>query len=168
MAIPEAALLLAGFVLAHSAWSVSDLPAGESLVPLAIIESGGERRLVRFEADTQEEAITRGKAEVASLGASADAWAFAREGLMPHGGSKVDVLSVDLWAKGMDNPVTLVQRFVPFATGGRFRIIGEPMLVVGGVVQPEAVSRSAIESVLRGVESHERVATLWSSWKNQP
>jgi len=166
--ISEGALLLAGFVLAHSAWSISDLPAGDFLVPLAIVESNGERKLLRFEADTQEQAITRGKAEVASLSATVDAWAFAREGLMPDGDSKADVLSVDVWARGMDTPVTIVQRFVPNASEGGFRIVGEPILVAGGVVQPDAASRSAIDAVLRGVQSHPKVAPLWSSWKSQP
>ena len=61
MNIIEAALLIVGFTLAHSAWSVSDLPEGELFVPLAIVESGGERKLLRFEAETQEAAISRGR-----------------------------------------------------------------------------------------------------------
>lgn len=168
MVIPDAALFLAGFVLAHSAWSVSDLPAGELLTPLAIIESSGERRLLRFEADTQNEAVARGKAHVSSLGATVDAWAFAREGLMPYGGSKVDVLSVDFWVKGMDKSITLVQRFVPYAREGCFRLIGEPMLIVDGVSQPTAATRLELRSVLQGVQRHEKVAALWSSWKDEP
>jgi len=35
---PDLAVLLAGFVLAHAVWSVADLPSGELLVPLAVIE----------------------------------------------------------------------------------------------------------------------------------
>lgn len=168
MTIPGGALLLAGFVLAHAAWSVSDLSAGEHLIPLAVVESNGERKTLRFVADTQEEAITRGRAEVASRGAAVDAWAFASEGRIPDGDSQVDVLSVDVWAKGMESPVTIVQRFTPHASARGFRIVGEPMLIVGGVVQADAASRSAIESVLRGVQSHPKVAILWSSWKSQP
>lgn len=42
MPVPEATALLAGFVLAHAAWSVSDLPEGQLLVPLAMIEEGFE------------------------------------------------------------------------------------------------------------------------------
>ena len=50
---PDSVVLLAGFVLAHAAWSVSDLPKGQLLVPLAVVETGGQRQLLRFEAQTQ-------------------------------------------------------------------------------------------------------------------
>jgi len=41
---------LAGFTLAHAAWSLSDTDDGEPLCPLAVIEQhDGARRLVRFE-----------------------------------------------------------------------------------------------------------------------
>ena len=59
MAIPEPLLMLAGFCFAHATWSISDLPEGELLVPLAIVEAAGERGLKRFEAATQAEAIAR-------------------------------------------------------------------------------------------------------------
>ena len=44
LAGPDAAVSLAGFVLAHAVWSVSDLPQGELLVPLALIEKAGQRK----------------------------------------------------------------------------------------------------------------------------
>src|ERR1700737_1555681 len=106
MAIPEFAVLLAGFVLAHATWSVSDLPKGDLLVPLAIVEKDGQRQLLRFEAETQEQAIAKGKATVAKLQAEADAWAFARENQFKDGDKYVDVISVDVWAKGMAAPIT--------------------------------------------------------------
>jgi hypothetical protein len=77
-------LHLAGFALAHAAWNVSDLTPDDLLAPLAFIEESGERRLVRFEADTQEEASRSGKAAMEEASQSADAWAFAREGLPPR------------------------------------------------------------------------------------
>jgi hypothetical protein len=58
---PDSVVLLAGFVLAHAAWSVSDLPKGQLLVPLAVVETGGQRQLLRFEAQTQEQSIAAGK-----------------------------------------------------------------------------------------------------------
>jgi len=99
--IPDSLILLAGFVLAHSAWSVSDLPKGEFLVPLAIVEKTSQRQLLRFEAQTQEQAIAEGKAALAQRQGQLDAWAFGREGLLSGGTGKVDVLTVDAWAKGM-------------------------------------------------------------------
>src|SRR3990172_4176806 len=98
MVPPDPLILLAGFVLAHAAWSVSDLPKGELLVPLAIVEKNGQRQLLRFEAQTQEQAIAEGKTTLTNRQPELDAWAFGREGLMPEGTGKVDVLTVDAWA----------------------------------------------------------------------
>jgi hypothetical protein len=109
MAIPESALLLAGFVLAHAAWSVSDAP--ELLVPLAMVERGGQREAMRFEASSQQEAIAHGKAKMAALREEVDEWAFAREGLIDEKGQKVDVISVDIGVKGSAQRVTLIQHF---------------------------------------------------------
>jgi len=63
-------LLLAGSVLAHAAWSISDAP--DLLVPLAIVERNGQREVMRFEADTQPEAIAHGKAKMATLSAGVE------------------------------------------------------------------------------------------------
>jgi len=124
MVPPDSLILLAGFVLAHAVWSVSDLPKSELLVPLAIVVEHGQRQLLRFEAPTQEQTIAEGKTTLANRQAELDAWAFGREGLMPEGTGKVDVLTVDAWVKGMARPITFVQRFRPYSSGA-FRITGD-------------------------------------------
>src|SRR4051812_12591641 len=106
MSVSAAALLLAGFVLAHAGWNVSDLEEGDLLCPLAVVEEHGQRTLDRFEAKTQEEAIAKGKAAMVEHSKTADAWAFAREGLLTEETGKTDILVVDFWAKGMAKPVT--------------------------------------------------------------
>ncbi len=166
MVFPENGLLLAGFVLAHALWSVSDLPKQELLVPLAIVETSQGRQLLRFEAATQEEAIAKGKAHVSKLGADVTAWAFAREGLVPEGSGKVDVISVDVWAKGMDKPITIIQRFEPYANRQHFRVIGVPEVVVNGVVLEQSKAQETVEAILRGTLSHSKVAPLWAGWHN--
>jgi hypothetical protein len=164
MTTPESALLLAGFVLAHAAWSVSDLPKGDLLCPVAAIEKDASRTLSRFEAPTQAEAISTGKLAMAEATKSADAWAFAREGLMPEGSTKIDVLVVDVWAKGMNAPIIVIQRFEPFAERGRFRIIGAPKIVIDGVIQaPEKVS-DLVAGIERGISQHTCVKDLWNGW----
>ncbi len=164
--IPEAAAALAGFALAHAAWSASDLPAGELLVPVAVVELNGQRRLLRFEAATQEQAIAQGKSAMQTYTTTADAWAFARDGLFERDrGHKVDVLSVDFWSKGMPKPVTLIQEYEPFAKSGRFRIVGDPLLVVEGKVQTAAAVADVLAQVRAGVRSHSKVARLWDSWR---
>jgi hypothetical protein len=163
--IPDAASILAGFVLAHAAWNTSDLSKGELLVPLAVIEVKGERHLHRFEAATQEQAIARGKVAMREAMATADVWAFARDGLLEREGHKVNVISVDCWAKGMSAPVTLVQEYRPFAPSGRFRIVGDPLVVVDGVTQSASEAAKVLERVRAGIRSHSKVASLWPSWQ---
>ncbi|SRR5260370_12325334 len=117
-ATTESALLLAGFALAHAAWSISDAP--DLLVPLAIVERSGQRELMRFEAGTQQEAITRGKAHMHALTGEYDDWAFAREGLQNEHGRKTDVISVDIGVKGKcstshrHSAVRAIRRTPPF------------------------------------------------------
>ncbi len=162
-----AALLLAGFVLAHAAWSVSDLPQGELLVPLAIVERGGTRELMRFEAATQEEAIKQGKAKMAGLTGTVDAWAFAREGLITEGGRKIDALTVDFWAKGMEESASLMQRYEPFAARGRFRVIGQPDIIIKGVMQEPHAAEQPVSQVRAGISQHPKAASLWDAWKSE-
>lgn len=164
MDFPENGLLLAGFVLAHALWSVSDLPKGELVVPLAVIETNEGRQLHRFVAQTQVEAIAKGKNYLSKLGPGVTAWAFGREGLMNDGKNKVDVISVDAWAAGMDKSITLIQRFEPYGNRGHFRALGEPDLVINGVIQKSADSQKWTDLVLRGVLSHPKVAPLWEAW----
>ena len=165
MPIPNPALILAGFVLAHAAWSVFDIR--ETLVPMAIIEKDGKRTLVRFESDKQAEAIDKGKAAMAAATKTADAWAFARENLMPEGGGKIDVFSVTFWSKGMESPAVLIQRFEPFTRSGTFKLIGEPKVVIGGVMQKPEQMKESLQAVRQGVSQHPKAAGLWDSWHSK-
>lgn len=167
MAIPDPATLLAGFVLAHAAWNVSDLPKDALLCPLAIVEKDGKRQLFRYEAPTQAEAIAHGKSAMVEATKSADAWAFARDGLLPEGGKKVDVLLVDFWAKGMTAPVTLVQKYEPFARSGAFKVIGAPVVVIGGVEQKPEQVKELLQVVWQGVSQHPKAGSLWDGWQSK-
>jgi len=164
MAVPEAAALLAGFVLAHAAWSVSDLPEGQLLVPLAMIEESSERKLVRFEAETQEEAISKGKEFVLEQKAAASAWAFAREGQINTATGYVDILVVEAWSDAMDEPITYIQPFQPFASGA-FKLLGPVVPVVGGSTLNSEASEPHLTLLYRGVSSHGKAASLWASWQ---
>jgi hypothetical protein len=163
--IPEVAAVLAGFVLAHAAWSVSDLPNAEGLVPLAVVVEHGERRLLRFQAETQEQAIAKGKVGMREAMTAADAWAFARDGLIEHRGQKRHGLTVEFWAKGMTAPAVLVQEYEPLTASSKFRIIDDPMIVVTGVRQTPADVADVLKSIRAGIASHPKVASLWNSWR---
>jgi len=163
-AIPAAAWALAGFVLAHAAWIVSDLPDKYLLAPFAIIERSGQRELHPCEAPTQEEAIAAGKRSMPQWTATSDAWAFAREGSFREGEDRTDVLVIDFWAKGMKEPVTLIQKFERFTKHGRFRLVGDAMVSVGGKILP-TFTDSASAQLLRRIQQHSKVASLWDTWR---
>ena len=167
-ALSEPALSLAGFVLAHAAWSLSDLDDGDHLCPLAVVEQhDNSRRMTRFEADTQEQAIIAGKMAMRAATGVARAWAFAREGAWGKlgGGASGDVLAIDFWGSGMPAPATLMQPFYRVTSGGRFRIGSVPSLLVGENVLPADTASRSIETIMAGVHSHAMVSTLWQSWR---
>jgi len=160
---PDAAVSLAGFVLAHAVWSVSDLLEGELLVPLAMTEKSGQRELHRFEAETQEQAIASGKTAMGKLSGSVDAWAFAREGQFNVGSGYVDVISVDAWAKGMTASISFVQKFRPFASG-KFGLLGDPWVAVDGKLQNPSASSDVLTKLNLAIQSHPKAAEHWSEW----
>jgi len=163
--VPNNALALAGFTLAHATWSVSDLPDSELLVPMAVVGRGGQRELLRFEAETQEEAINEGKRAMAEV-KNVEAWAFAREGAlrMQAGGEPQDVLVVDFWAEGMRNPLTLIQPFERYTKHGRFRVVGDMIIVSGGQALDSTSASKVIEGINEGIQEHPKVAELWRTW----
>ena len=163
--IPHLALALGGFTLAHATWNVSDLPDSELLCPLAIVERRGQRELLRFEAESQAEAISEGKRVMAEE-KGAEAWAFAREGAsrMQEGGEAQDVLVVDFWAEGLMNPLTVIQPFERYTKSGRFRVVGEMMIASNGQVLDSSSSHKVIEGIKAGIQEHSKVAELWHTW----
>lgn len=163
MQFPDTLLNLAGFALAHAAWSVSDLPQGELLVPLAVLDKGDHRQLQRFEADSQEEAIRRGKETLNEVDELVVQWAFAREGQIRNGDGHVDVISVEAKVKGQSRALMIVQPFTPFASG-RFALLGPPAVVVDQVVLPEAEAAPLLDALYVGVKSHSKAAELWNEW----
>ena len=166
--IPSAALSVAGFALAHAAWSLSDGEDGDLLCPLAIVEQhDGTRRLMRFEADTQEDAIIAGKAAMREATVSSAAWAFAREGAWRAmgGDGSGDVLAIDLWSADMAGVATLMQPFERATRGARFRIAGVAKIVLGDRLLERDAAATIIEGIVAGVSAHAIVAKLWPTWR---
>lgn len=163
MPFSDSLITLAGFVLAHAAWSVSDLPQGDLLVPLAIVEKSGERQLLRFEADSQTLAIEKGKEILAQHDKELDQWAFAREGQVSEDSHNIDVLTVEAKARGVSSSVVFVQRFQPYSTG-RFRLVGAPAVVIDGKSQSEEQAKPYLDRLYAGVQSHSKAAEHWREW----
>lgn len=175
MEVPEGTLHLGGLALAHAAWSVSELPAGQALAPLAFVRRGTDLQLMRFEAESQELAIKGGRAALAKKQSTLDAWAFAREGLMDgrafelgevasSEAGKVDVLAVDAWSHEMQDAITVIQAYQPFATG-QFRVVGAALIVADGQTLEGARAERLRKLVYAGVRKHEKVAPMWKQWR---
>jgi len=160
----ERAVQFGGMVLAHAAYIASDLPEGELICPFAIITKDDRRQVVPFEADSQAEAVASGKASLAEFKDHIDYWGFGREGLWSEPGStdKTDVLIVSSWTHDMEEPVTLMQRFRPAATG-QFLLLGAVDIVLDGHVLTSDKADPLRALVSNGIAMHpSRVP--WASW----
>jgi hypothetical protein len=87
----RALLRLAGFALAHAAWSVED---GETLCTLAMVERPGheQRELMRFEAATIPESVEHAHAQLAALAPGERAVLVYDGYVTPEGGERTDGL----------------------------------------------------------------------------
>lgn len=160
----DGALHWAGFVLAHAAWSVSDLDEDGFLIPIAFVEESGKRRLMRFHADTAKEANSKGKVEMKRLSARFSKWAFAWEEISPRVSGADHSLIVEFWAEGMTNPGRLIQKFEPFSRKGKFSILGDPTIIVSGKVLDQADVSRALVQVTEGIVGHPEASKLWETW----
>jgi hypothetical protein len=162
----EESARLAGFVLAHAAWSMSDLAAGDLLTPVAITELEGARELIRFEAATQDEAVAEGKRAMQSFAERVDGWAFARDGLLRIRGSESaqHVLAVEFGRRAEKRPHTIIQPYAPAASASGFRILGEPVIMRGADLLDPAEVPAVLHLLHGGIQDHPAAAPLWDGW----
>ena len=163
MAIPESLIIFTGFVLAHAAWSISDVPKNELLVPMVMVERSGKREINRFETDTQAKAIEGGKKWIADNEDKVDSWVFAREGQLNEGGKSIDVLIVEGKSKGMKASIVVIQRFQPFYMG-QFKLIGDPIINIDSKEPDAATTKLMRDRLLAGIKSHSKAFPFWTEW----
>jgi hypothetical protein len=157
----DQAYRLAGMVLAHAAWSVSDLSEGEFLVPPAMFERAGRRRLVRFAAENNAVATALAMAAMEEARDSKETWAFAWEEITLADAER-HALRVRFWAPGMKSQGTLSQQFRP-AYYGEFQLIGEIDVALTEEslsAEEEGQARARVEE---GIRSHPQGSRFWDS-----
>ena len=159
-------ILLLGFTLGHAVWSISDAEEDELLCPLAFIEKDGILELLRFESETQEEAISRGKDYINLHKENASVSSFAREGLFPQQ-NNVDVILVESWSNEDSESYGAIQKFVPNEGKGKFQLLDEPIILINGVIQTEEIAKKLKEKLEHGIQAHSKVAPLWNTWKDR-
>lgn len=153
-------------MLAHAAWIASALSAGELICPFAVVVRGDEREVILFEAESQADAISRGKASFDELRPEVDKWSLAREGLYSIAGEnapKRDVIAVSSWAKGLDEALILQQLFEP-AASGKFGLTGDIIISVHGMAPPGTAQKHLVEIAMKGVAQHPH-GWKWGSWQ---
>ena len=158
-------ILLLGFTLAHAAWNVAEAAAEELLCPFAFIERDGNLELIRFESETQGDAISKGKNYINLHKENAVVSSFAREGLFPEQNKKVDVLLVECWANNDTKHYGVIQKFLPNEGKGKFLLVDEPIMLIDGVIRTEGTASKLMENLELGIKSHSKVAQLWNQWK---
>lgn len=158
-------ILLLGFTLAHAAWSIAEAEAEELLCPLAFIEQDGNLELIRFESETQEDAILKGKDYINLHKENAIVSSFAREGLFPEQNKNVDVLLVECWAKNDTKHYGVIQKFLPNEGKGKFQLVDEPIMLIDAVIQTGETASKLEMKLEQGIQSHSKVAQLWNQWK---
>ena len=158
-------ILLLGFTLAHAAWSIAEAEGQELLCPLAFIERDGNLDLLRFESETQEDAIAKGKDYINIYKENAIVSSFAREGLLTEQNREFDVLLVECWAKHQIERYEVIQKFTPNKGKAKFRLLGEPIILIDGLIQIEETANKLKEKLEQGIQSHSEVAHLWGQWK---
>ena len=163
----ESSARLAGFALAHAAWSICDATHGVLLTPLLIVDDAGAREMMRFEASTQDAAIEEGKRAVTRLSPDVDMWAFAREGLLRLRGSEAtqDVLVVEFAWLGQEERYAVIQPYEHASGGEPFRLPGEPMITCGGELIDAAASKTLWSALNDGARAHPGVTDLWDEWR---
>jgi hypothetical protein len=163
--IPDDELLFAGYALAHAAYSISDVEEGELLIPFALTEVDGKQNVIRFESESQADAIASGKEYVASMKGKSNLWALAREGTMKtHGEKDIDVLVVSAGCYAFEESLEIVQPFRPNRGRDEFAILPHGVVAVGGEFDDDKQQDRLMAIVMQGVSYHPR-AELWEIWQ---
>ena len=164
--LPNEAIEYAGFVLAHCAAIADANRDGELICPFAVITDPEGRRVVDFESETQEEAVSKGWASLPEAKSKRIWWAFGREGIYREpDGKGTDVLTVTVWTPRMKYPHSFQQLFGRGPDQAIY-LIGEAMALKHEGEYAEPIERWNKAALARGISSH-REGNRWSGWRAQ-
>lgn len=163
MPLPAGPLQLAGFLMAHAFWTVSDLPADARYVPQTLCETArGERQMTSFEAESEEASLRQAEAYLEAAAPAFAACALARQAAVRLGNEPVPALVIEL-VEGGTPVVTVVQPFRPAAQGG-FALLGDEVVMDGrGPLAPLQAAQAAGE-VRAGASDHPGLGEKWTAW----
>lgn len=153
----EKTVELAGFALAHAALSVSE---GETLIPMALVDNGGDNRLIRFEGPT-DKSVPLARTRLLDMKPPPDRWILVYDAVSRRGGHRNDCLVLQTWdPKGP--LVRIVQEYDAKGPGQVFQIRTAPSFIDEG---GNEVGTPELRAWLRtGVMSHDKAAPLFHEW----
>src|SRR5574341_477124 len=151
----ELVINLAGFALAHAAWSVSD---GGTLCTLALTEKGNEHQLYRFEADALPESVEGARQKLIELQPSIDRWVLVFDGYLTLENRQIDALVVQPWGAPR-TPARIIQKYRPAKFLQSFKILGDPIFVDD---RSEIFESNQLHDwLLKGIMRHTKATHLW-------
>lgn len=167
MALSAGALQLAGFLLAHGFWTISEQTAQDRYVPQALCETvAGERRLVTFDAPTPEQSQADARSFMGSSAGQFARCAFSRDAQVPLGqGQSATALVIDLRDGGRE--LTIVQAYRPAVANGGFALLGDELVLdSSGAPLLRSEEGAAITALREGAADHPALSEKWPQWNS--
>ena len=164
MTLLEPSVLLAGYLMAHSAFNLSFIDEVKVLAPFSLCVKDGAFHTKFHTAPSQSQAISAAKKELMENQNRCTSWALAREGWFEENGRRMSALVVTAWSEGMPYHADYVQQF---ERTPKFRLIGAPTIAVQGLELTGVALEQARTTLLKGVAKHEDGGRLWESWRQR-
>jgi len=151
---------LAGFLMAHAVWCVSD---GSTLVPLLGYVKDGQRLVARIGAEQMQEAVERGQAWIERNPEQAARAVLIHDGYVTLADKRTDALVA--FVREYTRPPMQMQVVLPYrpAGSGRFAVHRPKFQAFSGIEGFAALG----EAFFRGVNLHEHGARIWNESLDQ-
>jgi hypothetical protein len=146
---------LAGFLMAHAVWCVSE---GSTLVPLIGYVKGGERIIARFGDEQLKDAVEQARAWMERNPEGADRAVFIHDAYVTLEGRRMDALVANV--REYAQPPMGLQIVLPYrpASAGAFAVHRPKFQAFAGIADFAALG----EAFFRGVNQHEHGARIWN------
>lgn len=167
MALAASALQLAGFLLAHGFWTISEETAQDRYVPQALCETvAGERRMITFDAATPEQSQADANSFMGSSAGQFARCAFSRDAQVPLGkGQSTAALVIELRDGGRE--LTILQAYRPAVADGGFALLGDELVLdSSGAPLLRSEEGSAIVALREGAADHPALSDKWPQWNS--
>ena len=150
---------LAGFLMAHAVWCVSE---GGTLPPLLAYVKDGERILASFTAEQMKDAVQQAHAWMERNSENAERAVFVHDAYVTLEGRRMDALVANV--REYAQPRMSLQIVLPYRPASAGFAVHRPKFqAFTGIADHAALG----EAFFRGVNQHEHGARIWSESLDQ-